>query len=40
MDLTNEQWGLIKPLFPPIQRREDGRGRPPKSRREVLNGVL
>ncbi len=40
MDLTDEQWEILKPLIPEPPRREDGRGRPPKDPRDVLNGVL
>ncbi len=38
-ELTDEQWSLIEPLFdkPPIV---ETRGRPRRSEREVLNGVL
>jgi transposase len=39
-DLTDEQWTILDPLIPKPTRREDGRGRPWKSRRSVLNGVL
>lgn len=39
MDLTNEQWEVIEPLIPkPVKK--DGRGRPRKNPREVLNGIL
>ena len=38
-ELTDEQWSLIEPLFdqPPTIR---GRGRPRRSERDVMNGVL
>ena len=39
-DLTEEQWGLIAPLIPTPPRRPDGRGRPWRANREVLNGIL
>src|SRR6202035_465758 len=39
-DLTDEQWKTLDPLIPKPMKREDGRGRPWKSRRSVLNGVL
>ena len=39
-DLTDEQWSIVGPLIPEPKRREDGRGRPWKGKREVLNGVL
>jgi len=40
MDLTDEQWETLKPLIPELPRREDGRGRPWRDSRDVLNGVL
>jgi transposase len=40
MDLTNEQWGILEPLIPAPARRADGRGRPWRDNREVLNGIL
>ena len=39
-ELTDEQWALIEPLIPELPRREDGRGRPWRDTREVMNGVL
>ena len=39
MDLTDAQWTILEPLFRP-RRRPDGRGRPWKEARSVLNGVL
>jgi transposase len=39
MDLTDQQWALLEPLFEP-KRRSDGRGRPWRDPRDVLNGVL
>jgi len=39
MHLTNEQWGLIVPLLPPSPRK-DGRGRPRRDDRSILDGVL
>ena len=39
MDLTEAQWAILKPLFQP-KRRPDGRGRPWKDARAVLNGVF
>jgi transposase len=39
-ELTDEQWALIEPLIPPLPRREDGRGRPWRDTREMMNGVL
>ena len=40
MDLTDEQWDLLEPLIPEPSRREDGRGRPWRDPRDVLNGIL
>ena len=40
MDLTDAQWEFIAPLLPKYRRRKDGRGRPRKALREVLNGAL
>ena len=40
MDLTDKQWEIVEPLFVPPPRRADGRGRPWRDAREVLNGVL
>jgi transposase len=39
MDLTDAQWAVLDPLFRP-RRRSDGRGRPWRDTRAVLNGVL
>ena len=39
-DLTDAQWAFIGPLLPPLPRRADGRGRPWRDSREVLNGIL
>jgi transposase len=39
-DLTNEQWGLLRRLLPRLPRRKDGRGRPWKDSRAVLDGIL
>ena len=39
MDLTDAQWAILEPLFRP-KRRPDGRGRPWKCARAVLNAVL
>jgi transposase len=40
MELTDTQWDLVRPLFQPPPRRADGRGRPWREAREVLEGVL
>lgn len=39
-DLTDEQWEVLEPLLPKLLVRRDGRGRPWRDNREVLNGVL
>src|SRR5258706_14631932 len=39
MDLTAAQWEVLRPLLTP-KRRFDGRGRPWRDARAVLNGVL
>lgn len=40
MDLTDEQWEVLEPLVLDPPRREDGRGRPWRDPRDVLNGIL
>ena len=40
MDLTDEQWKVLEPLVGELPRRADGRGRPWRSSRDVLNGIL
>ena len=40
MDITDEQWAILEPLIPEPPRRADGRGRPWKSSRDVMNGIL
>ena len=40
MDLTNEQWEMLEPLIPDPRRRADGRGRPWRDSRSVLDGIL
>jgi len=39
-DLTDEQWKTLDLLIPKPETRSDGRGRPWKSRRSVINGIL
>jgi transposase len=39
-ELTDEQWAVIKPLIPEPLCRADGRGRPWRDAREVLNDIL
>jgi transposase len=40
VDLTDEQWEVLAPLIPEPPRRTDGRGRPWRDPRDVLNGIL
>jgi transposase len=40
MDLTDAQWAVLEPLIPVVPRRDDGRGRPWREPRDVVNGVL
>ena len=40
MDITEPQWQMLEPLLPVPSVREDGRGRPWRDPRDVLNGVL
>ena len=39
-DLTDEGWAHIEPFLPTLPRRPDGRGRPWRENRAVLNGIL
>lgn len=38
--LTDSQWAVLNPLIPEPSPRKDGRGRPWKDRRAVLDGIL
>ena len=40
MELTDDQWKIIEPMFPRKKPREDGKGRPPTEYRAVLEGIL
>jgi transposase len=40
MDLTDEQWAVLEPILGTMQRRADGRGRPWRESRQVLNSIL
>ncbi|WP_202923811.1 IS5 family transposase [Pontibacter fetidus] len=40
MKLTDKQWGKLKDLIPDGARRADGKGRPWRDKREVLEGIL
>ena len=39
-NLTDSQWAVLDQLIPEPVRRKDGRGRPWRGRREVLDGIL
>lgn len=39
-ELADEQWAVIEPPLPELPIREDGRGRPWREKREVINGIL
>lgn len=39
-DLTDQQWDLIGRFLPELPRRHDGRGRPWRENRPVLDGIL
>jgi len=40
-DLTDEQWKLLEPFFPPVHRQDGRNGRPRvHSYREILNGIF
>ena len=40
MDLTDDQWSILSPLLPEPKRRTDGKGRPWRDSREVMDGIL
>ena len=40
MELTDAQWKILQPLLPKPRVRRDGRGRPWRDPRDVLNGIL
>src|SRR5258708_31578040 len=40
MDLTDDQGQVLEPLIGAMPRRADGRGRPWRDSREVLNGIV
>ena len=40
MELTDEQWMVLEPLIPRAPRREDGKGRPRRANRQVLEGIM
>lgn len=40
MELTNQQWALVEPLFEDKERVQNGRGRPRVPARDILDGIL
>ena len=40
MDLTDQQWAVLGPLIPTSPCQTNGRGRPWRNRRDILNGIL
>jgi transposase len=40
MDLTEQQWQRLAPLLPKERKRQDGKGRPWRDPRDVLNAIL
>jgi transposase len=38
-ELTDVQWAILAPVIPEPPCRKEGRGRPWKDRRSVLNGI-
>jgi transposase len=40
VDLKDAQWAILEPLIPKPHVRPDGRGRPWRHARDVLNGIL
>ena len=39
-ELTDEHWLIIEPLLSELPKRDDGKGRPWRSNREIMNAVL
>ena len=39
-DVTDAQWQQIQPLLPPSRWWPNGPGRPPRDRRQIVNGLL
>src|SRR5207302_1475463 len=40
MDLSDEQWAILAPLFPTPKAQPGTRGRPPREFRSVIEGIL
>ena len=39
-ELSDEQWTIIETILRKRKLRDDGKGYPPKSNREILNSIL
>ena len=39
-ELSDIQWSIIEPLIPKPKQRPDGKDRPQRTNREVMNGIL
>jgi transposase len=38
--LSNREWQVLAPMLPRVKKRKDGKGRPAKAPRAVLDGIL
>ena len=38
--LSDREWMMLEPFIPKAKRRRDGKGRPRRDAREVLNGII
>lgn len=38
--LSDREWEVLEPLLPKVKKRKDGKGRPPKEPRAVLDGII
>lgn len=38
--LSDREWMILEPFVPKAKRRRDGKGRPRRNAREVLNGII
>ena len=39
-ELNDKQWEIVEPLIPKPCKRDDGKGRPRRDDRQILNGIL